>query len=367
MIFQESESVELKESYVDDIKKEIIAFGNSNGGKIYIGVSDNGEVVGVDDPDSVSMQISNSCRDSIKPDITMFLAYRILNDNGRDIVEVSVQRGTSRPYYLSAKGLKPSGVYVRQGNSSAPASDQAIRRMIKETDGDSYETVRSLNQELTFDEASKIFRTCSLELQEIQMKTLGMINEEGMYTNLALLLSDQCPHIIKAATFHGSDQEEFQDRKEFSGSLLKQLNDAYSYLDMRNQMRARFEGLYRIDSRDYAESALRESLLNAIVHRDYSFSASTLISVYDNRIEIVSYGGLAGNAALEDVLNGLSVCRNQKLANIFYRLKLIEAYGTGLRKICDSYSKTDLRPEFHAGPGSFRVLLPNINAGEEVK
>lgn len=361
MKFIESENVELKETYVEDIRKEIIAFANTNGGKLYIGVCDDGEVTGVDDPDGVSLQVSNSCRDAIMPDITMFTAYRILHEDGKNIVEISVQRGTARPYYLANKGLKSSGVFVRQGTSSVPASDQAIRQMIKETDGDTFESMRSLNQQLTFDEAIRVFSSRELELQEMQMKTLGMINDEGMFTNLALLLSDQCPHIIKAAAFHGKDQNEFQDRKEFTGSILKQLSDAYSYLDMRNQTRATFEGLYRIDSRDYAEAALREALLNAIVHRDYSFSASTLISVYDDRVEMVSYGGLAGNVSMEDVLNGLSVCRNEKLANIFYRLKLIEAYGTGLKKIRNAYNNSAFKPEFSAGPGSFRVVLPNMN------
>lgn len=114
------------------------------------------------------------------------------------------------------------------------------------------------------------------------MKTLALINAENIYTNLALLLSDQCPHIIKAATFKGTNQDDFQDRREFTGSLIKQLNDAYSYLDMRNQTKASFQGLYRIDSRDYSDKVIREALLNAIEHRDYSYFAPTLISIFSN-------------------------------------------------------------------------------------
>ena len=361
MVFTESNLVELKESYVPEIRQEVLAFANCSGGTIYIGVRDDGEVIGIDNPDEVNLKISNSCRNAIKPDITMFLSYENIDIDGKKVLAVHVQRGTSRPYYIGEKGLKPSGVYVRQGNSKAPASDAAIRQMIKETDGDKFEDVRSLNQELTFETAQRVFELRTIELGNAQMRTLGMINQEGMYTNLALLLSDQCPHIIKAATFSGTDQEVFQDRREFTGSLLKQLEDAYGYLDMRNQKKASFDGLYRIDSRDYSETALREALLNAIVHRDYSFSASTLVSVYENRIEIVSYGGLTGDVTLEDVLYGLSVCRNQKLANIFYRLNLIEAYGTGLKKIKDAYREKNGDPEFMAGPSSFKVMLPNMN------
>ena len=361
MVFQESNLVELKETYVEDIRKEIIAFANSNGGTLYVGVRDDGEVTGIEDPDRVMLQISNSCRDAVKPDITMFLAYDILDVEGKKILAVHVQRGTARPYYLGNKGLKPTGVFVRQGTSAAPASDEAIRRMIKETDGDEFEDMRSLNQELTFEEAKKAFDFRGLAFQPAQMRTLGLLNEENIYTNLALLLSDQCPHIIKAATFRGNTQDEFQDRKEFSGSLLKQLDDAYSYLDMRNQTNASFEGLYRTDSRDYSEAALREALLNAIVHRDYSNLTGTFVSVYSDRVEFVSYGGLAGGVTLEDVLYGLSVCRNRKLANVFYRLNLIEAYGTGLQKIRNAYAGKGGEPEFMAGPSSFKVILPNMN------
>lgn len=361
MFVHESDMVELKETYVDDIRKEIIAFANTSGGTIYIGVKDNGEVVGLDDLDAVTLQIANVCRDAIKPDITLFLGYEPLLFEGKNVLAVHIQPGTSKPYYLSAKGLKPSGVYVRQGTSSAPASDEAIRRMIKETDGDRFEEARSVEQELTFVEAEKAFGSREIRIGPMQMKTLGMINEEGLYTNLALLLSDQCPHIIKAATFSGKDREEFQDRREFTGSLLKQLNEAYSYLDMRNQTKATFQGLYRTDRRDYSERAIREALLNAIEHRDYSFMAPTLISVFPDRIEFVSYGGLAAGAQMEDILNGLSVCRNRNLANVFYRLELVEAYGTGLARIQRAYAGRDEQPRFQAGPNSFRVVLPNMN------
>lgn len=365
-MYQENNVVELKEVYVEDVRKEIIAFANTNGGTVYIGVNDNGEVIGIDDIDAVTLQIANSCRDAIKPDITMFIAYETVETEGKRILAVHVQRGTSRPYYLGAKGLKPSGVFVRQGTSSAPASEEAIRRMIKETDGDRFEETRSLNQDLTFDEAGRLFKAKELPFGPIQMKTLGLLNEENLYTNLALLLSDQCPHIIKAATFRGNNQNDFQDRKEFTGSLIKQLNDAYSYLEMRNQTKASFQGLFRIDARDYSDKAIREALLNAIEHRDYSYYAPTLISVFSDRMEFVSYGGLAGGIQMEDILNGLSVCRNQKLAGVFYRLDLVEAYGTGLSTIRNAYAGKNGHPEFIAGPSSFRVVLPNMNTLQSV-
>lgn len=364
MQFYESETLECKEIVVDDIKKEIIAFANSSGGRIYIGVCDDGRIAGVADPDQTILQISNMARDAIKPDVTMFLHYSILEESGRKLVAVDVQRGTDRPYYLAKKGLRPEGVYVRQGTASVPSTDTAIRRMIKETDGDSFEALRSLEQELTFRAAEKEFAERRLSFGPPQKKTLGLLNTDGLYTNLGLLLSDQCVHTVKVAVFEGPDQSVFKDRREFSGSLLQQMNELYLYIDLHNQTRSTFDKLRRIDLRDYPEAALREALLNALVHRDYSFSASTIVSLYSDRIEFVSIGGLPSGVALEDVMLGLSVCRNPKLANIFYRLELIEAYGTGMRKILNAYAGSAKEPTIQTTGNAFKIVLPSLNSGE---
>ena len=361
MFLSENENVEYKSIYVEDVKKEIIAFANTRGGKIYIGVEKNRSICGVDDPDFVIQQISNAARDAIKPDVTLFVRYNILTVEEKNVVEVEVQCGAHRPYYIAAKGLRPEGVYVRQGTSSVPASDTAIRQMIKETDGDNYEEMRSLNQELTFEKAKDEFKKRGILLEEPQMRTLELIDNDGLYSNLALLLSDQCPHIIKAATFDGIDGQNFQDRREFTGSLLKQLEDAYAYMDLRNKTSATFDGLFRIDHKDFPEIALREALLNAIVHRDYSISAGTLLSVYKNRIEIISIGGLAGGISFDDILLGISYCRNKNLANVFYRLQLIESYGTGMGKIMSSYNGSVSKPNIQVSPGAFKITLPNQN------
>ena len=234
--------------------------------------------------------------------------------------------------------------------------------MIKETDGDRFEEMRALEQELTFVATSQEFERRGLVFGTEQMRTLKLINSDGLYTNLALLLSEQCPHTIKVAVFEGEDQSVFKDRREFSGSLLHQMNEAYDYLDHYNQIHATFDKLLRIDRRDYPEEALREALMNLLVHRDYAFHASGLISVYTDRIEFVSIGGLLPGILLEDVMAGVSVCRNQNLANVFYRLRLIEAYGTGIKKIMNAYGGTELTPLIETTHNTFKVILPNVNA-----
>ena len=360
-MIRESETVELKETFVDGIKKEILAFANCDGGKIYIGIRDDGTVVGLSDADGIALQISNMVRDSIKPDLAMFVHYETKSMEGKYVLVVDVQRGTDRPYYVAKKGLRPEGVFVRQGYSSVPATDAAIRRMIKDTDGDRYEQMRALEQGLTFIAAEREFSMRNVAFGLPQQKTLGLINRDGIYTNLGLLLSDQCPHTVKAAVFQGIGTSIFKDRKEFGGSLLQQMNEIYGYIDFYNRTKSTFQGLLRVDTRDYPEAAVREALLNMLVHRDYGFSASSLIKIYDDRMEFISVGGLATDVELDDILMGLSFCRNANLANIFYRLELIEAYGTGMGKIMGAYNDVEVKPIVETTRNAFKITLPNKN------
>ncbi|MBM7649466.1 ATP-dependent DNA helicase RecG [Bacillus ectoiniformans] len=237
-------------------------------------------------------------------------------------------------------------------------TDEAIRQMIIDSDGTKFEDMRSFNQDLTFNELSHVFKETNIPFEEAQQRTLGLINKENYYTNLGLLLSDQCEHSIKCARYKGNNKINFQDRKEFTGSLIKQVNHAYEYLMMHNAAFSSFEGLRRIEEREYPLFAIREALINAVVHRDYSFSGSILIHIFDDRLEIVSTGGLVQGLTLQDIELGVSQTRNPKLANCFYRIKWIESYGTGLQRIKESYETSDIHPFWNVGPNSFVVTLP---------
>lgn len=358
----EDKNTEFKREYVEDIKKSLLAFANTDGGSLYIGIDNNGNAVDINNLDDVMLQVTNVIRDAIKPDLTMFCNIVTESLQGKKVLKITVNRGTARPYYLTAKGIRPEGVYVRQGASSVPASESAILSMIRETAGENYEEARSIIQELTFNEASRIFENKQITFGESQKRSLGLIGDDGTYTNLALLLSDQCAHTVKIAVFEGEQKMVFKDRREFSGSLLKQLNDAYQFIDQFNHIHAHTEGLYRVDKRAYPTEAIREALLNAIVHREYSFSASTLISIFNNRIEFVSIGGLARGISQSDILLGISIARNKKLADVFYRLHLIEAYGTGMPKIIEAYREYGLEPHIEISDNAFKITLPNTNA-----
>lgn len=364
----EGKNIEFKRQYTDDIKYAVLAFANTEGGTLYIGINDDGSVEGVENPDAVMLQVMNMIRDNIRPDITVAVDCSTELMENKHVVVLIIQRGVARPYYLANKGIRPAGVYVRQGASSVPASETAIIQMIKESSGDVYEEARSLNQNLTFKEAEAYFAKKHLQFGDAQKRTLQLISADGTYSNLGMLLSDQCISIIKLAVFEGSKKTVFHDRKELSGSLFKQLEDAYAYINQFNYTRSEFPGLERVDTRDYPPEAVREALLNAVIHREYGIGGPTLISIFDDRIEFVTIGGLVKGLSLADIKLGVSMLRNKNLANVFYRLHLIEAYRTGLLKIDECYADCAVKPQLLATDNAFKLVLPNINfAAKRVK
>ena len=181
----ESENVEFKSVFTADLYKEVIAFANSGGGVIYIGVDDSGNEIGVAAVDETYTKITNGIRDAISPDVTVFCKYT-LNEN--NVITIKISEGARKPYYLKSKGIKPSGVYVRQGASSVPASEDQIRMMIKMSDGDSFEYIRSLNQELSFVFAKQAFEKYGVEFSNNKYRILGITSDSNdLYTKKSRL------------------------------------------------------------------------------------------------------------------------------------------------------------------------------------
>ena len=192
------------------------------------------------------------------------------------------------------------------------------------------------------------------------------MTQNDVFTNLALLISDQCLHTTKIAVFDDEFCTEFRDSKEFGGSVFKQFEDSVNYLALCNKTVSTIKGVIRTDKQDYPEEAIREALLNALVHRDYSFSGSIIINVNESKMEFISLGGLLPGLSTEDIRIGVYQPRNKKLAEIFHRLRLIESYGTGIRRIFKLYENCPVQPVIEATANAFKIVLPNMNAGDAV-
>ena len=356
----ETEKAEFKSNILGDIYKEVIAFANTDGGILHIGINNDGETAPLLDIDDTYTRITNGIRDAIAPDVTIFVKYTLADNN---VIHIEVGEGSYKPYYLKSKGMKSSGVYIRQGSSSVQASSEQIRQLIKNADGDVFVELRSLEQDLTFNFCAKTFAGSNVEFSQDKYNILGIRNHaQQLYTNLGWLLSDQCTHSIKVAVFADEQNTVFRDRKEFTGSVLKQLEETFDYLQLCNKNQSVIDGLVRKDSWDYPSDTVREALLNALQHRDYGFSGSIIININDKQMEFISIGGLLPGIGVEDIRNGISQSRNENLAKVFQRLNFIETYGTGIRRIFKLYEDCPVPVTIDVTPNSFKITLPNRNA-----
>lgn len=361
----ESKTVEFKQDLNDKICKEIVAFLNSEGGTLYVGISDDGFILGLEDATTDEQRIIGFVRDLICPDAVLFTHVDIQELGGKEILVILVLEGTRKPYYLRKKGMTPNGVYMRLGTSSIPTEESTIKDLIKQTDGFSFEGAVSVNQDLSFESLTSSFIVRGIDFDSTKYLLLGMQTISQEFTNTGYLLSEQNQRTIKLAKFCGCRVSHFTDKIEFTGSLVTQLEDCYKRLNDFNYTSAQIENLYRKECRDYPITAIREALVNATVHSDYSIGGSTLIHVFDDRIEIISLGGLLRGLSPSALSEGVSVLRNRCLADVFARLGLIEAYGTGIKRIFEAYSDSLTQPELRFHEGVFKVILPNRNYKKE--
>ncbi|WEV58992.1 putative DNA binding domain-containing protein [Bifidobacterium sp. ESL0728] len=363
---KEGTHVEFKRQWSNSARHALSAFANTDGGTIYLGIDDDGSVVGVPNPDEAMRQASQAASDGIRPDIMSCVSIEEEEYENLPVIAVHVQRGTNRPYYLPDKGISPGGIYIRSGSASIPASETAILDMIKITSGYSFENEISVNQELTFIATKNVFKEHEVDFDRSAYKTLGLVNTSDEFTNLAYLLSDQCDAQTYVAKFNGTAKMTFENRLDCSGSLFSQFEQASRFLRQYNTVSS-YTGAdgYRVEHYDYQPSALREALLNLIIHRDYSYRTSpATISIFDDRIEFLDLGPLPEGITKADIMKGTSAQINPKLAAIFYRLHLVEAYGTGIKKILTAYLGQPDQPDFVLTDHVFKLILPIMNGNK---
>lgn len=214
-----------------------------------------------------------------------------------------------------------------------------------------YENERSEVYQLTFTAFGRLLEKLdnNMKLGDEEMRMFRLLDDGGKFTNLAYLLSDQCDRDIKIAVYSGKNKNRFREKAQFTGSVAAQLDSAYKF----------------IDKRGYSEYAIKEAILNAIIHRDYSLCGSTIINVFDDRIEVVSLGGIAGGLSLDAVLMGAVQSRNPRLCEVFRYLTLAENLGSGLSRIQSSYDEEAEKPVFEATDGCFRVTLPKCEINRD--
>ena len=376
IVHGESKNVEFKVSLPKDsakYTKTIIAFANTQGGQLVIGVDDKTRsVTGVDDDsvfqimDSIANAVADSCTPQIVPNIELQTIDR------KTVIVITVGPGPNRPYYLKSKG-KEKGTYIRIAGTSRPADCEKIKELEMEGAHISWDELICIGYEATETEITKL---CSdimkyrekvglpernvTDMQLFNWKLLKKTDTSLLASNAyVLLVSDYFPFSkTQCAVFKGTERTVFLDKREFTGPVYEQIEEATAFVLRNIRLGARIEGLVRKEAYELPVEAIREMIVNAHCHRNLADASCVQVAVYDDRLEVTSPGGLYNGLTYEEIMSGHSKLRNKGIANIFNQMGFIEAWGTGIRRIKQAAEQYELpNPEIQVFDDMFRVNL----------
>ena len=340
-------------------KAEIVSFLNSDGGVIYLGVKDDGSI----DEELIKEKkqewehiLSNWIVSAFCPDVSN-LIFVYPNEVP---FRVKVLKGIEKPYfYKEGEGFNSKGVYIRIGSTKRLASFDEIQRMIRQYKSSDFESVQINRKDLTFNYIENRFNEGSIKFDKY---ALSLLNKNGRYNNAALLLSDQNPTISKFAVFQGIDVSVFLDKKEFTGSILRQLDEVLYFAKLSNHKKIMISGKPdRDEYLDIPQRALREAIVNCYCHRDWTLSGDIKIEFYDDRVQIYSPGGLPDGLTLENIKMGMVAKRNKIIVNTLDKINVIENYASGVRRIFEDYADFNKEPQYYISENGIIVTLFNRN------
>ena len=331
--------------------------------------------------DSIADAVYQSCEPAIEPEIEPVTAH------SKNLIVVSVSPGTKRPYYLKSKG-KEAGTYIRVGSTTRSADPSKIKELELEGAKISWDELPCIGFKVTESAIEKLCNDMNLRRKKLQesrgnTESLPQVtvtnlenwklitkNADG-YTasNAFALLTSEHFQLAKTqcAVFKGTDRIVFLDKREYTGPLYEQIDEAVKFVLRNIRLGAEIRGLYRVESYELPVDAIREMIVNAHCHRNFNDDACVQVAVYDDRLEVTSPGGLYFGLNFEEAMNGHSKLRNRVIANVFCQMGLIEAWGTGLRRIKTLAKDFDLPvPEFIETTNFFRVNLFRRTLNDDV-
>ena len=382
MLFQliaEATEIDYKETL--EIKKpkswlkSVSAFANGIGGSLFFGVADDKTIVGLNDPQLAADKITEIIREKISP--VPEIVLNPFEEDGKQILVLKVRSGRNTPYFYSADGIKQA--FVRVGNSSVPAPDHILKELILKGSNQTFDSLTTAHkiEEYSFTLLEATYRERThLDFEKSDYLSFGLADQNGFLTHAGMLLTDQHSVYnsrIFCTRWNGLKKtsifDDAIDDKEFSGNLITLLQNAGDFIKNNSKIRFVKKDNERIDKPDYAQRAVTEALVNALIHRDYIVMGKEIhIDMYDDRVEIQSPGGMFDGKAIQDrdIDTISSARRNPVIADLFHRMRYMERRGSGLRKILDSTAQLpgysdEYKPQFLSTDTDFIVVLKNIN------
>ena len=359
-LMTENKHIEFKQKVTPELEKEVVAFLNSNeGGVIYIGIDKNGIPIGVNDADQEQLIIKDRLKTNILPSCLGLFDLIIEKRDDKDIIKIIVAGGYEKPYYIKKYGLSEKGAFIRIGSSAEPMPTRQIEQLFSKRIRNSIGNMKSPKQTLQFQQLHIYYQSIGKALNEQFARNLELVTEEGSYNYVAYLMNDINNISVKVARYQGLNRIELAESNEYGyESLIKATHQVLDKLNLENRTLTKITPKERKEQRLWNAIALREAVINAFVHNDYTKEVAPKFEIFDDRLEITSYGSLPEGLSKEEFFEGYSIIRNKELMRIFKDLDLVEQLGSGIPRILQAYTQDS----FHFSENFLRVTLPSIES-----
>lgn len=339
----ETNKIEYKLEFTSDtdIEKEVIAFLNyKEGGFVYIGIDKDGDVVGVDNVDDCMLKIKDRLKNNISPSALGLFDISQEYCCGVKIIKITIASGLQKPYYKTKYGMTSKGCFIRVGTAAEPMSQTLIEKQFARRVRNSIGEITSSRQELTFAQLRIYYEEKGIGLNDNFIKTLDLYNSEGKFNYFANLLSDNSNVSFKVAKYSSIDRVDLIENNEYGYcSIIKATNNIISKFEVENSIAAEITYPERIETPKWNKNALREAIINAIVHNDYTYEVPPKFEIFPDRLEITSFGSIPESLTIEEFFTGISIPRNRELMRVFRDLELVESLGSGIPRILKAYSR----------------------------
>jgi predicted HTH transcriptional regulator len=337
----ETNRIEYKLTLTDDFEQEAVAFLNSSGGDVFIGIRKDGSVEGVSNPDDIQLKIADRLKDNIRPSIMGLFDVRTEERDGKTVIIVNLAGGAEKPYCIKRKGYGESGCFIRVGRSSQPMPQTMIDKWLSKRHILSIANMPSRHQDLEFTQLKLYYGLKNKPLNANFARTLDFLTPDGKYNILAFLFADNNNISVRIGKYAGTDKLDLIGREDFKDCcLVTAMQKVLDRFDIENITQSRKRPMEtRLDKRLVDRDVLREAIINAFAHNDYSRLDTPIFQIYTDRFEITSFGGLVEGLTLKQFYDGTSMPRNREIMRVFKDLEFVEQLGSGIPKIVEKYGR----------------------------
>lgn len=332
---------EFKEILNDSLEKEVIAFLTKNGGNIYVGVANDGRVVGLnEDIDILQLKIKDRIKNNILPSTLGLFDIDVENYDGKTVIHITIANGKEKPYFLKKEGMTPKGCFTRVGSSVESLTENQIMEYYSKRTKNSLSNIAYPSQKLSFSQLKIYYEEKGYQINDNFLHQLNLIMDDGKYNYVAYLLSDNNRISMKVATYSGSDSYDLIENEEYGYcSIIKATKSIIDKLNRINHTYTKITSFERKEIEMVDKIAIREAVINAIVHNRWEREISPKFEVFSDHISITSSGGIPENFTKEEFFKGYSSPVNPELMRIFKDLDLVEQLGTGIKRILKYYDE----------------------------